>query len=123
MAVTLSCCTSYSGASPFGWSLSFTQTRVVATNFKLLIFDPLSGAVTCERWLGQSGTLEVARQVLSRSPASIRSGLECWSDVRPEEVRGIAEASYVGGATPAETLVLADRFPVPRYVWMLIRDF
>src|SRR5512135_2661999 len=99
------------------------RIRTMSIDFRLLILDPDSAAVVCERWLGGRDTLETAQEILARPPDSSGLGLECWSGVAPDDVRRIAEASYSGGGTSAEVATLSERFPTPRYIWMLISDY
>ena len=95
----------------------------MSIDFRLLVLDPDSAVVVCDRWLGKRNTLEAAQEILARPPDSASLGLECWSGVAPDDVRRIAEASYVGGGTPKEVTVLSERFPSPRYVWMLVSGY
>ncbi len=95
----------------------------MATDLSILIFDPQLGAVVCDRWLGGNSTLEAARGILARGPSCLEPGLECWTNVLPNEVEQVADSSYEGGGTPAEIAALAERFPARRYAWMLLRDY
>jgi len=95
----------------------------VASDLSLLILDPATAAVVCERWLGRNATHDSALNVLDRAPTSAQTGLDCWSPVTPEEVRRVAEHSYADGATPEEIERVAARFPAGRFVWTLVRDY
>jgi hypothetical protein len=94
----------------------------VGSDISILVFNPQLGAVVCERWLGGNRTLEAALSILARPAKSLEPDLKCWTDVLPKEVEQIAEYSYTPGATPAEVVTLAARFPTTRYAWMLLHD-
>lgn len=95
----------------------------MGSDISILVFDPQLGAVVCERWLGGNQTLEAAHGILHRPPKSVERGVECWTEVFPKEVEQVAEYSYADGATPAEVVTLAARFPVTRYAWMLLHGY
>jgi hypothetical protein len=95
----------------------------MATDLSLLVFDPDSGAIVYARWLGGNGTLASARDTLARPPTVAQAGLECWTNVLPDEAREIARASYSDGGTPDEVMLLSARFPAHQYRWMIVRDF
>lgn len=95
----------------------------MASDIQLLIFDPRKGAMVRVRWLGMGGTRDKARAVLGNGTNRWRDGYECWTDVAPEDAIRIAEASYGGGATPAEVEEYAVKFPFPTYWWILEHDF
>lgn len=95
----------------------------MSSDLSLLILDPATAAVVCERWLGRNATYSSALDVLDRAPTSAKVGLDCWSPVTPEEVRRVAAHSYADGATPEEVERAAKRFPPQRYAWTLVRDY
>ena len=94
----------------------------MGTDFRVVVFDLDLGAVVVDRWMGQRGTLERAREVLSRPADHVALGTENWGRVRPEQVVAIAEASYVGGPKPDEVAAWAADFGGSRYIWGLLRD-
>ncbi len=94
----------------------------MSIDIRLLILDPESAAVVCERWLGGCSTMERAEEILGRPPRQAMIGLESWSGFAPDDVRRIAEASYLEGGTPSEIAILSELFPAPRYVWTLVVD-
>lgn len=95
----------------------------MATDLSVIVFDPDLGAVVYARWLGGTGTLEAARDVLRRSPTTTSTGLECWAPITRDEAERIAAAHYADGATPEDIARLSIRFPCSRYIWMVVRDF
>lgn len=95
----------------------------MGTDVNLLVLDSTLGAVVCDRWLGGNATLAAAQEVLGRQPDCPQVGLECWANVEPELAVQIAAAGYAAGASPEEVATLRHRFPQPRYVWLIVRDF
>ncbi|HTN82439.1 MAG TPA: hypothetical protein VL242_02075 [Sorangium sp.] len=95
----------------------------MASDVTLCIFDPRLGTMVCRRWLGMGGTLDRARHILGRAPHRSRVGMDCWTDLTASEASSIAEASYAGGAGPAEIDDYAKAFPPPAFWWLLVRDY
>ena len=95
----------------------------MASDVTLYIFDPRLGAMVCSRWLGMRGTLARAHHILGRAPDRSQVGMDCWTDLSASEASSIAEASYGGGASPAEIEEYAKAFPPPAFWWLLVRDY
>jgi hypothetical protein len=100
----------------------------MASDVRLLIFDPRNGAMARERWLGMGRARDKVREALGNATATRRHGYECWANVAPEDVIRIVEASYAearypGGADPEEIRQYAITFPSPMYWWIIAHDF
>lgn len=94
----------------------------VASDIKLLIFDPRKGTMVCNRWMGMSAVRERAR-VLLGTPAVAAVGYECWAQVTAPTARLLADTHYAGGVTPADVDALAASFPPSECWWMVEHDF
>lgn len=95
----------------------------MATDMSLVIFEPNIGAVVVERWLGGRGTLKKLYEVVQRAPDHTSRGYDTWGRITATQAALIAEASYVGGVTPAAITQLSQAFPDDRYWWMMQRDY
>jgi hypothetical protein len=88
-----------------------------------MIFDPGTGAVVADRWLGMRGTVAKLKQLMQRLPDHAERGYECWGRVTAHEAALIAEASYADGATPTDIAELARAFPDGEFWWMFTHDY
>ena len=95
----------------------------MASDLRLIIFDPRSSAVVADRWLGMGGTVSKLEQVLQRAPDYAERGYECWGRITAQEASLVAEASYMGGASPSEIAEFGRAFPDTEYWWIFTRNF
>jgi hypothetical protein len=94
----------------------------VASDVSLLVIDELSGAVLASRWIGMSGTIQLAREVLGRDPDHREGGFETWA-VSSEEAARIMAGRYAGGLDEAELKALVERLDERACLWILEHDF
>lgn len=89
----------------------------------LYIFDPQKNTMAYERWLGQSGVVEALEQETSLKAIQLAPGERTWNNIKADQVIKLAEKSYVGGATPEEVSILAQKYPDTVYWWFIRDDY